>query len=114
MYEKLNIPDDDLRAVLREQYGIEAAALAFLPLGLDSMAGVYRVVSKQGTAYLLKARAGPFYEAGYLVSRYLRDQGIAGVVAPLRTQSNALWTKLGVWTITVYPFIKGSMAGTPA
>ena len=29
MYEKPNIPDDDLRAVLREQYGIEAVRWPF-------------------------------------------------------------------------------------
>jgi spectinomycin phosphotransferase len=113
MYEKLNIPDDALRAVLRDQYGVEAAALTFLPLGLDSMAGVYRVVSEQGTAYLLKAKAGPFYEAGYLVARYLRDQGITEIVAPLRAKLHALWTKLGEWTITLYPFIDGEHGWTP-
>ena len=113
MYEKPNIPDDDLRAAVRDQYGIDAATLAFLPLGLDSMAGVYRVVSEQGKAYLLKAKVGPFYEAGYLVSRYLCDQGIAGVVAPLRTKRNPLWTRLGEWTVTVYPFIEGENGWNP-
>ena len=113
MYEKPNIPDEDLRAAVRDQYGIDAATLAFLPLGLDSMAGVYRVVSEQGKAYLLKAKVGPFYEAGYLVSRYLCDQGIAGVVAPLRTKRNPLWTRLGEWTVTVYPFIDGESGWNP-
>ena len=40
-------------------------------------------------------------------------RGLQGVVAPLRTQSNALWTKLGVWTITVYPFIEGEQGWNP-
>jgi spectinomycin phosphotransferase len=107
MYEQPNIPEEHLRACLREQYALSAVSLEFLPLGLDSRAGVYRVVSDQGTAYLLKARAGAFYEASCLVPRCLSDQGITAVVAPLPTREHALWTRLGEWTVTVYPFIAG-------
>ena len=107
MREKLNIPEELIRACLQEQYEISAAELEFLPLGLDTRAGVYRVLSKQGTSYFLKAKLGPFYEPGCLVPRYLRDQGITAVVAPLPTQSNALWSQVGDWKVIVYPFITG-------
>src|ERR1035438_1334503 len=76
MREKLGIPEDHLRARLREQYDLSAVALEFLPLGLDTRARVYRVVSEQGTCYFLKAKSGPLYQPGCLVPRYLRDQGI--------------------------------------
>lgn len=110
MREALNIPEEDLRACLREEYGLEAAALAFLPLGLDTRAGLYRVVSAQGAAYLLKVKAGSFYEAGARVPRYLADQGIAAVVAPQPSTRGALWTHLPGredWVAMVYPFIEG-------
>lgn len=107
MREKLNIPEDLLRVCLQEQYDISAVSLDFLPLGLDTRAGVYRVLSEQGTSYFLKAKSGSFYEPGCLVPRYLRDQGITAVVAPLRTKSNTLWTQVGDWKVIVYPFISG-------
>ncbi len=114
MYEPPNIPEERLRACLRDQYALAAASIAFLPLGLDSRAGVYRVVSEQGASCLLKAKAGVFYEPGCLVPRCLSDQGIAAVVAPLPTQSNVLWTRLDEWIITVYPFIEGEHGWNPA
>ncbi len=107
MREKLNIPEDLLRACLQEQYDISAVRLEFLPLGLDTRAGVYRVLSEHGTSYFLKAKSGSFYEPGCLVPRYLKDQGITAVVAPLPTKSNILWTQVGDWRVIVYPFING-------
>ncbi|MGZ6389115.1 MAG: phosphotransferase enzyme family protein [Ktedonobacterales bacterium] len=81
--------------------------LEFLPLGLDSHAGVYRVVSEQGTASLLKVTSRALYEPRCLVPRYLWDQGVTSVVAPLRTRSGSLWTHLEQWVVTLYPFIEG-------
>lgn len=107
MREQPRIPEEPLRACLRDQYDLLPITLEYLPLGLDYNSWVYRVVSQQGTSYLLKARSGPLYEPGCLVPSYLKDQGIASVVAPLRTKSNTLWTWVGAWTVIVYPFIEG-------
>jgi spectinomycin phosphotransferase len=112
MREQPGIPEDHLRACLQQQYALNAVTLDFLSLGLDYNAGVYRVVSEQGTSYLLKAKAGSLYEPGCLVPGYLRDQGIASVVAPLPTKKNTLWTQLGAWTVIVYPFIEGDTSWT--
>ncbi|HEY7356045.1 MAG TPA: aminoglycoside phosphotransferase family protein [Ktedonobacterales bacterium] len=114
MYEPPDIPEERLRACLRDQYALAAASIVFLPLGLDSRAGVYRVVSEQGARYLLKAKAGAFYEPGCLVPRYLCDQGVVGVVAPLPTKGQTLWTRLDEWIITLYPFIEGEHGWNPA
>ncbi|MFH1157354.1 MAG: aminoglycoside phosphotransferase family protein [Pseudomonadota bacterium] len=112
MHEKLNIQDEGLRVCLREHYDLNPLALDFIPLGMDSNAAVYRVVSDHGVQYLLKVRSGPFYKPGCLVPRYLQDQGIASVVAPLPTKKNALWTQLGDLTVVVYPFINGDTSWT--
>ncbi len=113
MYEEPAVPAAALRRCLQEEYDLSAASLEFLPLGLDNRAGVYRVVSEQGAAYLLKARSGPFYESSCLLPRYLSDQGIEAVVAPLRTSSRALWAHLGEWMMIVYPFIEGHTGWKP-
>ncbi len=117
MREPPNIPVESLRACLREQYDLAAVTLEFLPRGRDYDAGVYRVVSEQGVAYLLKVTSRPLSAASRLVPRALHDQGITAVVAPVATRSNALWTQLAGWTVIVYPWIAGesSLTGmTPA
>jgi spectinomycin phosphotransferase len=112
MREKPDIPEEPLRACLQYQYNLVPVTLDFLPLGLDYNSWVYRVVSEQGASYLLKARSGPLYEPSCFVPSYLRDQGIASVVAPLPTKSNTLWTKLLDWTVIVYPFSDGNTSFT--
>jgi spectinomycin phosphotransferase len=112
MREPPNIPEEHLRACLQEQYDLSLATLEFLPRGRDYNAGVYRVVSEQGTVYLLKVTARPLYEPSCLVPRYLKDQGITSAVAPIPTRSSALWTKLVDLTAIVYPFIDGDSSLT--
>lgn len=116
-HEPPNVSEERLRACLEDQYALSPAALEFLPLGHDYNAGVYRVVSKQGAASLLKVSSRPLYEPACLVPRYLQEQGISAVVAPIPTTSGALWTRLEQWTVLVYPFLEGdtSLTGmTPA
>src|SRR5690349_907809 len=76
MREKTDIPDELLRITLQNQYDLVPVTLEFLPVGLDYHAGVYRAVSEQGNAYLLKVTSRPLYEPRYEVPRYLNDQGI--------------------------------------
>lgn len=107
MREPQGIPEERLRTCLQDQYDLYPTVLEFLPLGLDSHAGVYRVVSEQGATSLLKVTSRALYEPRCLVPRYLRDQGVTSVVAPLPTRSGTLWTHLEQWVVTLYPFIKG-------
>jgi len=107
MLEKPAIPEDELRACLQNTYDFSVLMLDFLPLGLDVNAGVYRLTEKHGISYLLKAKRGLFYEPSGLVPRYLRDQGIVSIVAPIPTKQNKLWTQIGEWMVSLYPFIDG-------
>jgi hypothetical protein len=113
MREPPSIPEAQLRACFQDQYDLSAVTLEFLPLGHDSRTGVYRVGSGQGIPYLLKARSGSLYEPSCLVPRYLREQGIAAVVAPLPTRRKTLWTQLGEWTVIVYPLPLGTGGSRP-
>jgi spectinomycin phosphotransferase len=112
MREQPGIPEEHLRICLQNQYNLIPVTLEFLPRGHDYNAGVYRVVSEQGTPYLLKVKSRSLYEPSCLVPRFLRDQGITSVVAPLPTTSNTLWTRIGAWTVIVYPFLEGETSLT--
>jgi len=107
MREEPKIAGEMLRACLREEYGLIPATIDFLPIGRDMNAGVYRVVSETGVPYLLKAKSGEFYAASCVVPRYLHDQGVESVVAPLPTGADALWARAGEWTVVLYPFLEG-------
>src|SRR5258707_15368141 len=106
------IVEEHLRACLQDQYDLGLVTLTFLPLGHDYDAGMYRVESEQGTAYALKVTSRPLYEPRCLVPRYLNDQGIASVVAPIPTRSRALWARLSDLTVIVYPWISGESSLT--
>jgi spectinomycin phosphotransferase len=133
MSKQLGIPEEQLRACLQDQYELYPVTLTFLPLGHDYDAGIYRVESEQGTAFALKVTRRSLYEPRYLVPRYLNDQGIASVVAPISTRSRTLWASLAVaetglavaetslavaetrlsdWTVTLYPWISGDSSLT--
>ncbi len=112
MREQPDISIEYLRACLEQQYNVIPIALEYLPLGLDYNAGVYHVVSEQDAAYLLKVTSRPLYEPQCLVPRYLNDQGITSVVAPVPTTGGALWTSIDEWTVIVYPFIDGDTSWT--
>ncbi len=114
MREKPGIADERLRAGLQDHYDLAAVTLDFLPLGLDTRAGVYRVVDEQGMSYLLKAKSGTLYEPSCLIPGYLSDRGIEAVVAPLPTSRNTLWAKVEDWTVILYPFIDGDSGWDPA
>ena len=114
MRDRPDVSDEQLRVCLRADYGLSAATLDFLPLGWDTHAGVWRVADEGGTLYLLKAKEGAPNEAGCLVPRYLRDQGIEAVVAPLPVLgAERWWAAMGAWTVTVYPYIEGVTGWKP-
>src|SRR5260370_1850974 len=112
MREPPRISEENLRACLQDQYDLSPVTLTFLPLGHDYDAGMYRVESERGPAYGLKVTSRPLYEPRCLVPRYLNDQGIASVVAPIPTRSSALWARLSDWTVIVYPWISGESSLT--
>jgi spectinomycin phosphotransferase len=112
MREPPSIREECLRACLQDQYDLVPVVFEFLPLGHDYEAGVYRVVSGQGSEYLLKVTSRLLYEPSCLVPAYLPDQRIISIVAPVPTISGALWTQLGEWTVILYPWINGESSLT--
>ena len=113
MIEKPHLSDEAILECLASAYGIGAEApagaarLEFLPLGNDAASWVYRVSQAGGQDAFLKVRQGAIYPPSLWAPRFLRDEGIAEVVAPLATRSGALCQPLGEFTLILYPFIAG-------
>ena len=107
MLEKPDLSDKLLIDCLHESYGLRVTQLDFLPLGADARAAVYRAIAGDGAAYFVKLRRGPFDEMSVAVPGFLGDQGIPRIIAPYRTSSGALWTRLEPYAITAYPFVAG-------
>ena len=107
MLEKPDLLDDKIIACLQADYGLRVATIAFLPLGADLNTAVYRVTGDDGTSYFLKLRSGLFDETSVALPKFLSDQGIAQVIAPLATSTGQLWANLDAFKVILYPFIEG-------
>lgn len=103
-----NLSNETLRDCVQARYGLEVSELAFLPLGHDSSAWVYRVRTVEDRTYFLKVRLSVANEAALLVPRYLHDRGVTRVVAPLPTIEQTLWTAAGDYAVILYPFVLGA------
>ncbi len=107
MLERPDLPDENIIACLRDSYGIAIARIEFLPIGNDSSAWVYRVSVDDGNTYFLKVKSGIVDEPAVAVPRFLKDQGIEQVVAPLPANTRKLWQTMDQFALILYPFIEG-------
>jgi spectinomycin phosphotransferase len=103
----IDLSPESIRAALRAEYHLEAAELAFLPLGHDSSAWVYRARTPEGATYFLKARLAVENQAALVIPRHLHAHGVAQVAAPVPSVSGALWVAAGSYGLILYPFIAG-------
>ena len=107
MLEKPDLEEVLILSRLEEAYDLHATELAFLPLGVDVNAAVYRAVADDKTAYFLKLRKGAFDEIAVSVPRFLAAQGVAAIIVPLETTTRQLWAELGNYKMILYPFVAG-------
>jgi len=107
MLERPDLQDDQIAAGLQHEYGLRVAQVAFLPLGADLNTAVFRVVADDETPYFLKLRGGVFDETSVALPKFLSDQGITQIIAPLATKSGQLWANLGAFKTILYPFVAG-------
>ena len=113
MREEREIDRDAIAGCLTAHYGLGVVSIAFLPLGNDFTAAVYRVAASNGSDYFLKIRFGPVFAPGLLVPRALLDRDISNVLAPLRTVTSDLWCPLpghDAAAVVLYPFVPGENA----
>jgi spectinomycin phosphotransferase len=107
MLEKPDLPDDALRACLREHYGLDAVEIVFLPIGNDVNTAAYRVVAADTAPYFLKLRSGSFDAATVTIPRFLHDAGNPHIIAPIATRDGRLWARMGAFAVILFPFVAG-------
>lgn len=107
MLEKPDLQDERLIASLQDEYRLLVVQLTFLPLGADRQTAVYRAVSEDGTPYFVKLRRGVFDETTVTLPKFLSEQAIAPIIAPLATKAGHLWASLAAFTLVLYPFVEG-------
>ena len=107
MLEKPDLQDEKIIACLQDQYGLCAGQVAFLPVGADLNTAVYRAIADDGTPYFVKLRSGVFDEITVALPKFLHDQGIEQIIAPLATITGQLWANLEPFKLILYPFIEG-------
>lgn len=108
MLEKPDLQDDLMLTRARDEFGLPAAQVAFLPLGYDLNTAVYRLVMEEGNAYFLKLRKGDFDEIAVALPKLLKAQGVQAIIAPLETRAGQRWGNLGEYKMVLYPFIEGA------
>src|SRR5688572_6030039 len=107
MIENPNIPTESITACLHRDYGIEPAAVEFLPLGFDFSAAVYRVTAADGRVYFLKIRFAPLNPLSVTVPRALNAASMPEAIAPLPAITGAPWSEIDGHAALIYPFIEG-------
>jgi spectinomycin phosphotransferase len=107
MLEKPAIPEEKISACLREEFGLQASQIDFLPLGADLNTVVYRVLANESETYFLKLRQGRFYEIAVELPKFLGEQGIREIIVPMETVSGKMWANIDEYKAILYPFIEG-------
>ena len=107
MLEKPDLPDEKIVACLQAEYDLFVVHVAFLPLGADLHAAVYRVVTDDQTPYFLKLKRGAFDEISVALPKFFSDQGLEQIIAPLTTTTGQLWASLDSFKVILYPFVAG-------
>jgi spectinomycin phosphotransferase len=110
MIEKPDIPDERIIGALNTSYSIQTSEIEFLPIGNDASAFSYRVETRDGNSYFLKLKTKLSGVAGLFVPRFLKDNGVEQVVAPLPTREQKLMAEMDEFTLILYPFITGKEA----
>ena len=106
MIDKPNVSDERIIFALQENYSIPVTGIEFLPFGLDSSAWAYRVEAEDAT-YFLKLRKEIQNPVGILLPRFLKEQGIQQIMAPLLTENGGAWVNMDDFFFILYTFITG-------
>jgi spectinomycin phosphotransferase len=69
MLIKPDLKDETITECFKDAYGLDVAAISFLPLGADFNTAVYRITTSSQVDYFLKLRRGEFIDASVSASK---------------------------------------------
>lgn len=107
MIEKQTLSDQLIINCLNVDYGIEVAALTFLPIGADMDASVYKAQAYDQRSYFVKLKRGHQHDISVVIVELLHDAGIQQIIPPIKTLSGQLTQRIEDFTLIVYPFVEG-------
>jgi len=107
MLEKPLIQEASIIACLQTEYEPLIIQIDFLPVGADLNTSIYRAVANDHTAYFVKLRHGAFDETSVMLPKYLSDQGIRQMIAPLSDRAGHPWVDLDPFKLILYPYVEG-------
>ena len=108
MLEKPAIADERLIETVRRGFGVDLAAVTFLPIGADVNTAVYRGEKTDGSTLFIKLRRGDATGLSVKIPQALHDQGFAEIIAPIEMLDGKLWTKLDDFLVILSPYVNGS------
>jgi spectinomycin phosphotransferase len=100
----------DLIARARTRFAIPVSAATFLPVGNDAAAWAFRL-SAEEDAWFLKVLARPVDAASLELPRYLAEQGVGHLLAPMPTITGASFDEGDPYSFILYPFVDGESGG---
>ena len=107
MLEKPDLPDDVILDCLARDFGMNASAISFLPLGADLNTAVYRAEFPGGSPVFVKLRKNNFNEISVVLPHFLCEKGIAHVIPPLPARDGRLWVDIAEFKAILYPYLDG-------
>lgn len=107
MLEKHPLSDPIIISCLNTHYGIEAASLAFLPLGADMNASIYKVQTLNQKSYFIKLKHGHHHDISVEIVELLQSAGIRQIIPPVKTIHGTTTQRIDDFTLIVYPFVDG-------
>jgi len=105
--EPSTIDKQKLHQLLKDQYGLYASALTFIPQGEESYGYILETVAQ--LRYFVKIYEHPSeLSVSYNAANKLHTQcGLAFVVYPHATQHGEFYTNLGEYAVAVFDFVEG-------
>ncbi|CAN5373106.1 hypothetical protein BH10PSE19_BH10PSE19_04860 [soil metagenome] len=105
---KTSIPEQRIIDCLSADYGIEVAALTFLPLGADMNASIYKAQVHDQSSYFIKLKYGHQHQdISSCITALLYDAGIQHIILPIKTSHGQLAQHINDFILSVFPFVKG-------
>lgn len=107
MIEKQPFSGERIIGCLATEYGIKVDTLAFLSLGADINASIYKAHANDQSCYFIKLKHGYNHDRIITVLSLLQNAGIENIILPVKTIRGQLTQHMDGFTLIVYPFVEG-------